>query len=106
MTISKEALLGQKFGISSVEIPGIGTVKVRPLTRAEAIPFHGVETDYLELERKLLSIAMVEPSLTEDEVKTWQEVSPAGQLEVIVDRITEISGMKKDSAKTATKSVH
>lgn len=101
MALDKAALLGQTFGIEDVEIEGIGTVRVRPLSRAEALEVRGKELPYDELERKLISAAMVEPALTADEVKEWQAVSPAGQLEVITDAIIRISGMEKAAQKAA-----
>ncbi len=101
--ISKEDLLAERFGVVDVEIPGVGTVQVRPLSRAEALAVQGVELHPAVLEQRLLSAAMVSPKLTESEVRTWQENSPAGELEPVADRILVLSGMKQESAKEAVK---
>lgn len=101
MSLSKEALLGQSFGVEELALEGVGTVTVRALTRAEALEVRGKELPYEELERKLIAYAMVEPKLTADDVKAWQEVSPAGQLEAVTDAIIRLSGMEKAAQKAA-----
>lgn len=101
MSLSKEALLGQTFGVEELELEGVGTVTVRALTRAEALEVRGKELPYEELERKLIAAAMVEPKLTAEDVEAWQKVSPAGQLEVVTDAIIRLSGMEKAAQKAA-----
>lgn len=103
MTISKEDLIKTRFGVEDVEIPGVGTVKVRPLTRGEALQLQGVEMDVVEMEQKLLSRAMVEPKLTEAEVKEWQDNSAAGEIQVITEAIIRLSGMEQYAAREAMK---
>ena len=44
------------------------------------------------MEKKLLSLAMVDPKLTEEEVGEWQAASAAGELEP-VRAIMELSGL-------------
>lgn len=99
--LSKEALVNQKFGVEDVELPGLGTVRVRALTRSEALEVRGKELPVEEMERYLISRAMVEPKMTEDDVKAWQDVAPAGQLEPITQAITRLSGMEKTASKEA-----
>lgn len=101
--VSKEALLKRRFGVVDVPVDGVGVVQVRPLSRAEALELQGVEMPVAEVERRLVSKAMVSPSLTEDEVRIWQENSPAGELEPVANRIAELSGMVPESAKEAMK---
>jgi hypothetical protein len=100
-TVNKADLLAKSFGVTEVEIDGVGTVVVRPLTRAEALSVEGVDWRADALERRLLSMAMVEPALTEDEVAEWQSNSPAGQMQPVVAAIVRISGMEEISAKKA-----
>lgn len=101
MTVSIEDLLAERFGVEEVELPGIGTVKVRPLTRGEALALRGVELDVVEMERKLIATAMVDPPMTEAQVGKWQDVCPAGELEPVTDAIVRISGMEKNAGKQA-----
>ena len=68
--LDKKALLAKRdIGVEEVELPALGgSVKVRGLSRAEALQVGvGVEMDAAVLERKLLAMAMVEPALTEEE---------------------------------------
>lgn len=102
-TIDKAALLAKRFGVEDVEIPGVGTVQIRPLSRAEGLALQGAELDVAEMERRLVSLAMISPQLTEDEVRQWQENSPVGELEPITEEIIRLSGMDKAAAKEAYK---
>lgn len=101
--ISKVDLLKKRFGVEDVEIPGVGTVQVRPLSRSEALALQGVEMDVATVERKLLALALVSPQLTEGDVAEWQESSPAGELEPVVRAITRLSGMEQSAVKEAVK---
>lgn len=102
-TLTKEALLARRFGVHDVPVEGVGVVQVRALSRAEALALQGVEMPVAEMERRLLAKALVSPKLTEDEVREWQENSPAGEIEPIANEIARLSGMVPDSAKEAVK---
>jgi hypothetical protein len=102
--VDKAALLGVRDGSNAtVTIEGFGDVVVRALTRKEALSVRGDEMDVEEMEVMLLSLAVVDPQLTEDEVRQWQAVSPAGELEPISEKILELSGMKAEASKEAIK---
>lgn len=101
--VSKEALLARRFGVHDVEVKGVGAVQVRPLSRAEALALQGQDMSDAEMERRLLAKALVSPQLTEAEVATWQENSPAGEIQDIADEIARLSGMTKEAAKEAVK---
>lgn len=103
MAVSKADLLKKRFDEEDVEIPGVGTVKIRPLSRAEALQVQGREMGVGEMERMLLSAAMVDPKLTEDEVSDWQANSPAGLMQPVVDAIVRLSGMEQNAPKEAVK---
>jgi hypothetical protein len=88
-----------------VELPTLGgSVRVRGLTRAEALRVQGKQMDALEAERKLLHLAMVEPLMSEEDVRQWQHVAPAGELQPIQDAILTMSGLTADAVKEAVKS--
>lgn len=100
MTIDKELLFKSRLPEADVVLPGIGTVRVRGLSRTEAL--HCRETtDLVTVERRMLALGLVDPVLTENEVKRWQESSPAGELEELTLRISELSGMTPGAAKEA-----
>jgi hypothetical protein len=101
MSVSKEDLLKARFGIEEIEIPGVGTVKVRALSRAQAMQLRDKEMTVAEVEQKLLAWAMVDPVMTMTDVQAWQENSPAGELQPITEAITRLSGMETSAPKQA-----
>lgn len=107
--MDKELLFKPRLAEEDVNIPGVGTVRVRALSRAEVLMVRKA-TDLagdvdgpraLVLERKMLAAAMVEPALTESEVGRWQQASAAGELEPVTEAIQRLSGMLPNSAKEA-----
>lgn len=107
--MDKELLFKTRLPEADLEIPGVGTVRVRGLSRAEVMVMRKA-TDTMEnmdgpralvLERKLIAAAMVEPQLTEAEVGQWQKAAAAGELEPVVQKVQELSGMLGNAAKEA-----
>lgn len=83
------------------EVPvGAGTVRVRALTRGEALQIKGTN-EVAKVEQLALSWAMVEPRMTERDVEAWQKVSPAGEIQEVFDVILRLSGMEKSAQKAA-----
>lgn len=103
MAVDKDLLLKARLVEEEIDIPGVGTVRVRALTRAEAMTVHGVELSVLEMERKLTAMAMVDPVLTEDEVSQWQTSSPAGELGPVAEAIVRLSGMAEGADKATVR---
>lgn len=101
--IDKDALLAKREQTTEdVELPALGgTVRVRGLSRSEALKVTGRKLDAGEAERVLLAIALLDPVLTEDEVRTWQRNAPAGELQPIQDAILRLSGMSASAVKEA-----
>lgn len=103
----KERLFKPRLPESEVEVPGIGTVRVRGLSRAEVMVMRkATDTEQLDgpralvIERKMIAAGMVDPILTESEVGRWQAASAAGELEPVTARITELSGLAEDAPKS------
>jgi hypothetical protein len=103
--VDKELLFRPRLPEADVEIPGVGTVRVRGLTRAEVLSAQGRAKGAEAIERVMLSLGMVDPALTEAEAGRWQKASPAGELDPVTRKIQELSGMLDDSAKEAYKSL-
>lgn len=93
--VDKATLLAKRTGDRrTVTVPGLGDVVVRGLTRAEVLSIQSCgPTEAAEIEALLVSMAMVEPALSLDEVKQWQAVAPAGELEPISQAVQELSGL-------------
>jgi hypothetical protein len=88
----KARLLKPRVPEGTVDLEGVGTVRVRGLSRGEVFMTQqakGVEA----MERKILALGMLDPALTEAEVKAWQENSPAGEIEPVSEKIRELSGL-------------
>lgn len=98
--MDKDLLFKPRLPEDEIDIPGIGTVRVRGLNRAEAMRVQatkGVEAT----ERLILSLGMVDPELTEAEAGRWQKASAAGEIEPVATRIAELSGLAPDAPKAA-----
>lgn len=105
MAIDKSALLRPQLPESDVDVPGVGTVRVRGLSRLEAIGANraqeagGTEALY----RYLLHVGLVEPALSEAEVETLMGSLTAGQVDAVATEIGVLSGLMEDSAKEAVR---
>jgi len=97
--IDKEAFLKHRLGESAVDLPGVGIVRVRGLSRAEAFRVQKAG-DPDAMERLVVFLGLVEPRLTEDEVAAWYEAAPAGEIDLLVRPIQELSGLSEGAAKS------
>lgn len=98
--IDKEAFLKATAPETSVELPGLGTVKVRGLSRSEAVSLAPLKDDTGALERRILILGLVDPALTEDELKAWYDSAPAGLVDPIIAAIERLSGLGKGAPKS------
>lgn len=101
--MDKEALLAPRLVEEDFELPGLGTIRIRPLTRSEALRLHNAG-DIRTKEAQMLSWGIVDPVLTIAEVNQWLDVAPAGEVQELSERIGIISGMFDGAAKTVYKS--
>ncbi|MDG4762428.1 hypothetical protein [Micromonospora sp. WMMD710] len=104
MAVDKSALFRPRCPEQDVELPGVGTVRVRGLTRAEVLEIGKGVNDGKSMEPYSLSLAMVDPQLTEDEVRQWVRVATFGELEQLNHVINELSGIAGRADKEAYKS--
>lgn len=98
--MDKELLFKARVPEDTVDIPGLGTVRVRGLSRGEVFAVQQAK-GLAATERKILAFGMLDPALTEAEAGRWQEASPGGELEPVVDKIRDLSGLSEDSEKKA-----
>jgi hypothetical protein len=102
--MDRSELFRQRIPQEDIEILDVGVVTVRGLSRHEAIVMQA-QKGVLAQEMVMLCFGMVEPMLTEDEVKRWQRCSPAGELEPVTKLISRLSGMGPDADKESYKSL-
>lgn len=103
--MDKAALLKGFLPESDVELPsGTGTVRVRALSRVEAVQVQkGLEeTDVDELEVRAIARGMLDPQMTEDDVRTWREMTAAADLQAVAQRISELSNLDAQAPKGPT----
>lgn len=106
--LGKDALLQAFIPTEDVQLPsGRGTVKVRGLTRWEAVETQAdVDEDtpaaQMLMERRALARGLVEPQLTEDEAEAWQRSGLAADVAAVARRISELSNMDAAGGKGPT----
>jgi hypothetical protein len=98
--MDKSALVRPRLSEEDVEIPGVGTVRVRALSRAEALKVTDTEMPVARMEQLLLSMAMLDPVMSEQDVAEWQSAASAGELEPITKVIQRLSGLAQGAAKS------
>jgi hypothetical protein len=102
--VDKEALFKPRLPEADVEVPGIGTVRVRGLSRAEALEVSKiVGSGAAMIERKALAMAMLDPKMTEGEIRQWQDAASSGELNAVFEKVNELSGTTEEAAKQAYK---
>jgi hypothetical protein len=79
-------------------------VMVRPLMRDEILVLRGMHGNAAKFEQQMLAYAMVDPVMSKEDVRNWQKVSEALEIEDVSDKIMEISGLKDRAEKNAYKS--
>jgi len=93
------------FPEEDVPIPGFGTVRVRGLSRFEVLHVQSSTRGAAAVEQLSVSLALVDPSMTEAEVKAWQKVDVSGEIDPVTRKIGELSGVIERADKEAYKSV-
>jgi hypothetical protein len=94
--VKKDALLAARLPEDDVEIPGVGTVRVRALSRAEALKVQRLGK--AEKDAHTIALGMVDPPMSVTDVQRWAESSPAGEMEAVGRRIAELSGVLTEGA--------
>lgn len=101
MSLDKSQLLERSFSVSEVEIPGVGTVKARGLTRGEVNVLMGMkDIDQNTFDRFVLSRALVEPKMTENDVKAWQDVALPNEIGNVIEAVMKLSGLESGAEKS------
>lgn len=101
--MDKARLFEERMPREDVEVPGIGKVTVRAMSRYEQMLIGKTSNgDPLVFERKTLAVTLVDPELTEDEVERWQKAAPAGEMGYLLKTVNRLSGLDKE-AKEAQK---
>lgn len=100
-TVNLDALLSQETDqTADVEIEPFGTFTVKGLTRGEVLAMRQNQSaDLAALERKMLVKALLEPKMSDGQLRKWQEVAPAGQMQPLIEAVEVLSGMREGEVK-------
>lgn len=101
MVLSRDEILARKGGVKTeqFDIPGVGTVVIRGLTRNEALQVRDAETT-ADKDNTLISHGLVEPKMSVDDVAAWADNESAGVMAALSERIGELSGMTEGAGKS------
>lgn len=97
--IDKEQFLKAPMPEDIVALPGLGDVRVRGLSRAEAVNMKGIKDDVGQLECSIIHLGLVDPALTFPEIEAWYASAPAGLIDVIVRAVERLSGLSEEAPK-------
>lgn len=85
------------------------TLKLRGLSHGEALELKEYSqkegTTDAKYEQHMLSKAVVWPTMKPKDVASWQNASPAGEIDDVMRVVMRLSGMSREDAKDAYKSV-
>lgn len=101
--VSKEALTTSRLRGEIFPVPGVGNVRIRSLSRAEALQLEHAGSEATK-QAMIVKFGVAEPALTIAEVNDWFEAAGAGELQGLLDRLAELSGLKEEAPKAAYKS--
>jgi hypothetical protein len=75
-----------------VFVPGVGTVRIRPLTAIEAARVSEFSGNPAELALRAVGVALVQPVLSDEQVQQMFR-GAAGKITPLIQRVMAISGM-------------
>lgn len=86
----------------NVEVPGVGTLRVRAMNRGELLYAGKLNEDKGQgaMEAYVLSSCLVDPQMTLDDVADWQTSGAAMECQPVVAKINELSGVGKGAQKS------
>ena len=103
--VDKGALLARRLNEADYEVPGVeGALRIRGLSRAEVLTAQKLG-DTAKSDRFMVARALLEPTLTEADVQTWQENSGAAEIEGLTVAIAQLSGLGVGADKSGVSGV-
>lgn len=98
--LTREEILNKTIGHVVLTLPSGGQVKVRGLTRNEAIAVQQLE-DMREKDNAMIAAGLVEPAMTVDDVAAWAEIpGSAGDTTEVSFQIATMSGFSEGAGKS------
>lgn len=97
---TKAALINPHLKTDEVEVPGVGTIVIRELSRWEMVDVQGLEDNRQQQDTRAVAYAMVDPEMAEHEVMAWRKAGGNGEIEAVARAINRLSGIGKDAQKS------
>jgi hypothetical protein len=100
-----ESLIKQRADSEDLLLPSGLLVLVRGLSRGEVFMLQksradgGIKTEQA-WEQRMVALAMIQPKLTEDQVMEWQQGPAGGDMEVLTDKIKDLSKLGQGADKS------
>lgn len=98
---TKAALTTPHLQTEEVEIPGVGAVVLRGLSRWETVELQGLESNRQWQDTKALLYGLVDPPMDEHEIVAWRKAGGNGEVEAIARKINTLSGIGQDATKSS-----
>lgn len=106
--VDKSAFFDQVLPEKDLEVPGLGKVRIRGLSREKALAVAKMAEEkagFDAQEREWLRWGLVEPELSYQDIERWQARAQSGQIGTVTDAIVELSGVEEGAEKAVYKSV-
>lgn len=100
---TRESLTQTRIGLVTEDVPveGVGLVTVRGLSRWEMLTAGKLaDKGPLYMERAMVAFAAVDPVLNEDDVAAWQKAGLVHEMQPVMQKINELSGVGKGAEKS------
>lgn len=97
--LTREQILAKKLSQEVIDLPSGGQVKVRGLTRDEALLTQDREGTAAR-DNYVIATGLLDPKLTEDDVAAWAATGATGDLNTISLAIAHLSGMGEGAGKS------
>lgn len=99
LILSKETLLKSGLPEETITVDGLGTVRVRSLSRAEFLRIRQADGEGWEI--GIVACGLVEPALSEEEVRDWHGRVAPRIFDDLAAEILRVSGLRKATADPA-----
>jgi hypothetical protein len=91
--MDKSILLKPRLPELEVALEGVGTVRIRALSRTEADRLGRFGDKYEDAMVFILSTGLIDPVLTADEVRQWRSGATTEEIETVNNAILDLSGL-------------
>lgn len=98
--LTADALIAIASPEDDLVLPGVGTVRLRGLSRAALFANGKGTEDSNVIETRNLISCLVEPKLTREQAEAFMKAAPAGTAGLISNKIRELSGLAEGAAKS------